>query len=96
LADTDGDGLTDGEEVHVYDTDPKIPDNPNTMGDLAPRGAPDGVVDMADYLIMQRIVLGQIQPTAQERVQGDVYPPGAPDGIIDLSDLVLIRNRVSQ
>jgi hypothetical protein len=94
--DTDGDGLTDGEEVNVYDTDPNVPDNPNAggTGDLAPRGAPDGVVDMADYLIMQRIVLGEIQPTAQELARGDVYPPGAPDGVIDLSDLILLLGRI--
>jgi hypothetical protein len=96
LADTDGDGLTDRDEVIVYNTDPNVPDNPNSKGNLAPRGAPDGVVDMADYLITQRIVLGAIQPTAQELVQGDIYPPGAPDGVIDISDLVLILKMANQ
>jgi hypothetical protein len=93
--DTDGDGLTDGEEVNVYDTDPNVSDNPNNNnGDLAPRGVPDGVVDMADYMILQRIVLGEIQPSAQELVRGDVYPPGAPDGVVDMSDLVILLDRV--
>jgi hypothetical protein len=81
--------------VNVYDTDPNVPDNPNNNGgDLAPRGAPDGMVDMADYMILQRIVLGEIQPSAQELVRGDVYPPGAPDGVVDMSDLILLLERI--
>lgn len=89
-ADTDGDGLTDGEEVNIYGTDPNV----SNRGDLAPRGAPDGVVDMADYLIMRRIVLGEIQPTAQELAQGDLYPAGAPDGVIGLPDLIVFEGRL--
>jgi hypothetical protein len=90
--DTDGDGLTDGEEVNVYGSDPNVANS----GDLAPRGAPDGLVDAADYLIMQRIVLGEVQPTPQELMLGDIYPSGAPDGAVDISDLVLILKKVHQ
>jgi hypothetical protein len=89
--DTDGDGLTDGQEVQVYQTNPTVPNN---LGDLAPRGAPDGVVDMADYVIMRRMALGEIQPSAQELARGDIHPQGAPDGVIDVSDLVLLLGRV--
>jgi hypothetical protein len=58
-------------------------------GDLAPLGAPDGILDTGDLLIMQRIVLGQIVASALELQHGDLYPSSAPDGVIDLSDLIL-------
>jgi hypothetical protein len=45
-------------------------------------------------MILQRIVLGEIQPSAQELVRGDVYPPGAPDGVVDMSDLILLLERI--
>jgi subtilisin family serine protease len=90
IADSDGDGLSDGVEVSTYGTNPTV----SNKGDLAPRGAPNGVVDAADYLIMQRIVLGEIQPSAQELVLGDVYPAGAPDGVINMSDLIILLGRV--
>jgi len=59
-------------------------------GDLAPLGNPDGVVNAADYLVAQRIVLGQLTATPLELAHGDLYPVGAPDGVIDMSDLLLI------
>ncbi|OGI59214.1 MAG: hypothetical protein A2V58_06190 [Candidatus Muproteobacteria bacterium RBG_19FT_COMBO_61_10] len=84
---TDNDGLWDG-------IDP-IPLTYNyNDGDLAPRNAPNGVVDAADYVVAQQIVLGKIQPTAQDLARGDLYPPGAPDGVIDLPDMLLLLNRV--
>jgi hypothetical protein len=52
------------------------------------------VVDAADYVVAQQIVLGKIQPTAQDLARGDLYPPGAPDGVIDLPDMLLLLNRV--
>lgn len=118
VLDTDGDGLSDFDEINIYFT---LPDNPDTDGDffddgvevaagsdpllntswpaiadgdLAPYGAPDGLINLADYLIAQRIVMGQITPTSLEFAHGDVYPAGAPDGVIDISDLLLIRQLV--
>jgi VCBS repeat-containing protein len=58
-------------------------------GDLAPWGAPDGQVNAADLLIMQRIVLGNITATPLDLLHGDLYPPGIPDGILNLSDLLI-------
>jgi len=63
-------------------------------GDLAPLGAPDGLINSADYLIGSRIVLDQITPTELEYAHGDLYPPGAPDGVINLQDLLLLQQRV--
>ena len=63
-------------------------------GDLAPLGTPDGLIDPADYLIANRIVLEQITATSMEMSHGDVYPVGAPDGIIDIHDMLLIQKQV--
>jgi len=60
-------------------------------GDLAPVGAPDSVINSADYLIANRIVLEQIIPTELELSHGDVYPVGAPDGVLNIQDLLLIQ-----
>lgn len=85
--DTDGDGFSDA-------ADP-LPLNYNYGdGDMAPLGAPNGVVDAADYMILQRIVLGEIQPTNQQLAHGDLYPAGAPDGVVDISDLIVLLGRV--
>jgi hypothetical protein len=85
--DTDGDGLSDA-------VDP-IPLTYNYRdGDMAPSGAPNGVIDTADLMVLQRIVLGEIQPTTQQLAHGDIYPVGAPDGVIDMSDLIVLFGRV--
>lgn len=63
-------------------------------GDVAPRGNTDGKIDIADYLVLERITLGIAAPTAQELLHGDLYPPGAPDGVIDIRDLLLILKKV--
>lgn len=87
--DTDGDLLADN-------NDP-VPLMFNfNNGDLAPLGAPDGDVNAADYLIAQRIVLGELSAGSLELAHGDLYPPGAPDGIINTSDLILILKLVQQ
>ena len=63
-------------------------------GDLAPIGAPDGLINSADYLIGSRIVLDQIIPGELEYSHGDLYPAGAPDGVINLQDLLLLQQQV--
>jgi hypothetical protein len=63
-------------------------------GDLAPRGNPDGLINAADYLIAQRIALGQLIATPQEVLHADFTPIGAPDGVIDISDLILLLRLV--
>jgi subtilisin family serine protease len=54
----------------------------------------DGVVDVRDILLGQRIVMGQVIPTAAELERGDVAPliNGLPasDGIFNVADLLLI------
>ncbi|VAW74960.1 hypothetical protein MNBD_GAMMA15-813 [hydrothermal vent metagenome] len=67
----------------------------NTPGDLAPYGNPDGVVNAADYLILQRMVLGQLTPTPDELFVGDVAPLGNPDNTLNAGDLVVLMRAIS-
>ena len=87
LADTDGDGLSDGDEVNTYGTDPLFANNP---GDLAPRGAPDGLLNAADVLIMTQLVTGQIAASPGELLLGDLNY----NATIDAGDLVLLQRVV--
>lgn len=108
LADTDGDGLTDSQEIQVYGTSPTLADtdgdgltdgqevlastNPNlsNKGDLAPKSQPDGVVNIADLLILTRFV-GQLDaPSAQESALGDINS----DGVLDVRDILLLRQQL--
>ena len=89
LADTDLDGLGDS-------GDP-IPLVFNYMdGDLAPTGAPDGNINVADYAIAMRLLFGDLSATNLELSHGDIYPPGSPDGIINMSDVIGIKKMVLQ
>ena len=89
--DSDGDFIYDGDEIN-YGSDPLDSLSwPNFAdADIAPLGSPDGLINAADYLIAQRIVLGLITTTSLELAHGDIYPTGSPDGVINTSDLILI------
>ncbi len=93
--DTDGDFINDGDEVS-YGGDPLDPLSwPGFAdGDIAPLGSPDGVINAADYLVAQRIALGEIAATSLELAHGDLYPAGSPDGVINVSDLILLLKLV--
>lgn len=85
--DTDADGFSDA-------SDP-IPFNYNySDGDMAPWGAPNGVIDAADYMVLQKIVLGEAAASVSQLAHGDLYPAGVPDGAIDMSDLIILLGRV--
>jgi hypothetical protein len=84
--DTDGDGVTDDVDVE--------PLSFNVSGDVAPLGAPDGIVNVADLLIQTRFIMGLSTPGTIELQNGDLYPVGLPDGVINMSDLILIRQLV--
>lgn len=64
-------------------------------GDLAPRGAPDGRIDAADVLILQRIITTALSPTPVELLIGDVAPLGNPDGDLNAGDLVVLMRAVT-
>ena len=93
--DSDGDFINDGDEIN-NGGDPLDPLSwPNFAdGDIAPLGSPDGVINAADYLVAQRIVLGEIAATSLELAHADLYPAGSPDGVINVSDLILLLKLV--
>ncbi len=64
------------------------------LGDLAPRGTPDGQLTAADSLILQRMILGEILPTEDEVIIGDVAPFGVGDGVLNAGDLVVQQRAI--
>lgn len=64
---------------------------PSPDGDVAPLGAPDGIINAGDLVAMYRFALGQAIPTALDLAHGDVYPPGNPNGVINLQDLLIVQ-----
>ncbi len=64
------------------------------LGDLAPRGVPDGQLNAADNLLLQRMVLGEISPTTNERFLGDIAPLGSPDGVLNVGDIVVQQRAI--
>lgn len=119
-SDIDGDGLTNDDEVNVYQTDPLDADSdndtysdgdevaagsdPNDDGSLpAPASGDingDAVVDVADVLLGNQILLGIVMPTNEQVLRGDVAPlvagVPAPDGVFDAGDLLIIEQKVNR
>ncbi len=79
LADTDADGVSDYDEIIVYGTDPL---SSSLQGDLAPAGAPDGAINVADLMRLTRFVNGLESPSGQELNRADLNG----DGVLDVRD----------
>lgn len=86
LPDSDGDGILDGDEVDTYGINPLQ----SNRGDLAPRGAPDNVVNAGDVVVLSRIVLGTIQADTLESVLADTDG----NGEINAGDTLLLQRKV--
>jgi len=90
LRDSDGDGFGDGAEISAGKNPNDPADRPAPDGDLAPLGVYDGVVNVADYLVAQRMALG-LEPQDELAIaHGDVMSTGTSAGIIDTADVLLI------
>lgn len=63
-------------------------------GDLAPIDAPDGIVNLGDYLVAHSLALGSAAPSPTQLAHGDVFPPAAPDGEITIQDSSLLQRRL--
>lgn len=63
-------------------------------GDVAPLGAPDQLINAADFLLVNRIVIDDFTPTELDLSHADVYPTGAPDGVVNVQDMLLIQKIV--
>jgi hypothetical protein len=79
--DTDGDGFVDGEQD--FGTDPLA----SNAGDVAPRGAPDNVLNAGDAVVLTRLVTGIITADALETVLADLNN----DSQINAADLLLLQ-----
>lgn len=53
----------------------------------------DGVVDVADVTLADRMALGLVVPTSTQLSHGDVAPNSATDGVIDAADVARIRRK---
>ena len=95
LRDSDGDGFGDDVELGVLTNanDPAGP-SPPADSDLAPVGVYDGLVNVADYLVAQRMALGLLPQTALDITHGDLQPIGTSAGVIDTADVLLILQQV--
>jgi subtilisin family serine protease len=85
-SDSDNDGVTDGDEVNLYGIDPNV----SNLGDLAPRGAPNGQIDAGDLVVMTRLATGTIEPTFLESTLADINK----DGQLNAADLLLLQKAV--
>jgi hypothetical protein len=103
-ADDDNDGLTDiaeagiGTDPFLFDTDndrlndllDPDPLLPALAGDVGPYGAPDGVLNTSDIIVMRQFLLGHKTPDAIESIIGDIHP----DGNINTADLLQLQQKV--
>jgi M6 family metalloprotease-like protein len=84
--DVDGDGFIDGEAD--LGTDP----SGSNIGDLAPRGSPNNIIDTGDQVVLMRFLNGLSQPTELEAILADIDG----DGDLDVGDLVLLKSQLTQ
>ncbi|MDY0091062.1 MAG: NosD domain-containing protein, partial [Flavobacteriaceae bacterium] len=63
-------------------------------GDLAPIANPDGNLNAADFLVLQKFILGSLTPSAEQRLIADVAPLGSPDGDLNAGDLVVLMRAI--
>jgi hypothetical protein len=91
LVDTDTDGIDDGVEVDNGSDPTNTNSWPNfTDADVAPYNDPDGLVNVADYLVAARIALDLLPATPLALAHGDMDL----DDDIDTADLLLILQAV--
>jgi len=87
LGDFDGDGISDLDEYLISITSPD--------GDLNS----DGIVNVVDMLLAQKILNGQISITQLQLSHGDVAPlingMPAPDGLFNVADMLIISRKIS-
>jgi len=80
--------LSFGGLLSVFAATPVMP------GDLAPLNAPDGSLNIADVLILNQFVNGDLSPTTEQLIAADVAPLNQPDGQLNAGDLVVLQRAV--
>lgn len=91
--DTDDDGFSDSSEL-AAGTNPTDPADFIVLGDIND----DGIVNVVDVLLGQRIVQGLLPPATGNQLQrGDVAPlvnsVPTPNGVFDTADLLIIQRK---
>ena len=64
-------------------------------GDIAPRGSPNNELNVADILVLQRIVKGMVAPTELESTIADVAPVGNGNHQLDVADIMVLQRAVN-
>ena len=82
--DLDLDGFVDGEQD--LGTNPAV----SNLGDVAPRGTPNNLIDLGDLLVLTRLVTGAAQPSDLEKVLGDING----DTQLNAPDILLLERAV--
>lgn len=91
-SDSDGDGIGDAVDAAPLDDVIAAIVGQFADGDLAPLGARNGQLDLADGLIAMRLTADPTSATPGDVDHGDVAPLGAPNGLIEAPDaLVILR-----
>jgi len=89
--DTDGDGFDDGLEIAEGSSPLDVASIPlSAKGDINA----DGVVDIADAVLANRIVLQRFGPTLNQRLRADVAANSSGAGVVDIADVLLIEQKI--
>ncbi len=70
------------------------PQSMSVPGDIAPLGNPDGELNQADLILMERHILGIDLLLPHEQDEVDIAPLGSPDGVVTLADYILLQRIV--
>lgn len=86
LADTDGDGVIDGEDQYPLD---------NTQAGIA--GDVDGntLIDVSDLLLLQRYLIAETGLSSQQLYRADIHPAGGNDAV-NIADLLRLEQLVTE
>lgn len=63
-------------------------------GDVAPLGAPDNALNVADLVLLGAIIQGAVTPGLEALSLSDVAPLNAPDGQLNVSDYLTLEQAV--
>ncbi len=85
----------DGQVSTLSDAFTVTPSPEFMAGDLAPRGAPDGQLNVADLLILQRFIFELEAPTAKEFLIANNAPLGSPDNQLNVADILILQRAIN-
>jgi len=63
-------------------------------GDLAPRGSPDGAINVGDLVVLSRFIYNFETPTQREFLAADIAPLSAPDSVLNVADFLMLQRAI--